>query len=136
MIIGSIYTSINMFLTFFHLDTTQTINVCSAGAAPTLFSGYFSTVFGTIVFLLLFSRFIFVVSKVLGIYFSTLFIIYRYEKYRNSQIASALKFQRKVFVSASLVLLCYMVFWAGPFVFNILGLVKVCICLSILGLPL
>uniref|UniRef100_A0A914CH34 G-protein coupled receptors family 1 profile domain-containing protein n=1 Tax=Acrobeloides nanus TaxID=290746 RepID=A0A914CH34_9BILA len=57
------------------------------------------------------------------LYFSTLFILFRYERSRNTQTANALKFQRKVFVSASLVLLCYTIFWVGPFTFNILSIV-------------
>uniref|UniRef100_A0A914EMS9 G-protein coupled receptors family 1 profile domain-containing protein n=1 Tax=Acrobeloides nanus TaxID=290746 RepID=A0A914EMS9_9BILA len=108
--IAVLYAIGSTFLAYFQVDTTKVINVCSAGAASGPYSNYLSLSAGSIITILLFC-----------LYLSTLFVLFRYEHSRNTQVANALKFQRKVFVSASLVLLCYTIFWVGPFTFSILS---------------
>uniref|UniRef100_A0A914CVE8 G-protein coupled receptors family 1 profile domain-containing protein n=1 Tax=Acrobeloides nanus TaxID=290746 RepID=A0A914CVE8_9BILA len=112
VVLSVLYASCAIFLAYFQVDTTKLIDVCSAGAAAGPYLSYLSLSAGSTITILLFC-----------LYFSTLFILFRYERSRNIQTANALKFQRKVFVSASLVLLCYTIFWVGPFTFNILSIV-------------
>lgn len=60
---------------------------------------------------------------ILVFYFFTLICLSRRLKTTNSSTLNALKLQRRVLVSASLILLCYAVFWAIPFAFSLLGAV-------------